>query len=620
MAEFSEKIQALMDDVYAEWQKEENKGKGKWDVLEGFSEAHQIAVVFGNFNYQVENGGIEQWIYNGYFHDDAEKLTEHLEIGAKTDERCRTILDRIYKLDQYAQETDCDRDGYFYDPDDDGESSFIGDAINCEAFDSWYYERCGKEDWWATVCGIIDKTEAHGLAPSVQYELNDAEVDPYDGEPEWAIRAKYCYAGENKERIIETVDYPASKERIDALIKNAGINGIDRQIFFIESIETVIPGLDVMLPDVVNINEINYLAAKIMEMSGDGRGMYAAIIDVKKPIEDMAQLINLAFSDNINRFDVQPAFSEEMYGDFLVNNWLQDKHADAFNRLDNSSDPGDSALARHIEKLEKNIDIAAFGRAAAKEENGVFTNYGYVTGGDGLLEIYRSPEDIPVELFVYDEYPAELRSLSKYITPDADKSELAYLADIIAGMDGEQRRLFDAVAESGWHCNNVTEIINMTQSLDCFTLQPAFNESQYGEYRLMRDWEESREAIARLEKSDNSADRALAKHAVLLNRCADEETYGYHAMKDSGGVMTQHGFLVMDEVPKEIYRGVQDLPAEYRAETAAPEKPRASVDRTVPGEKTSVLEQIAEHREAQRTAGENREIPAPGKKKTEPDL
>ena len=53
MADFREKIQNLMDEVYNEWQKEENKGKGKWDVLNGFSEAHQIAVVFGNFMFML---------------------------------------------------------------------------------------------------------------------------------------------------------------------------------------------------------------------------------------------------------------------------------------------------------------------------------------------------------------------------------------------------------------------------------------------------------------------------------------------------------------------------------------------------------------------------------------
>ena len=172
MAEFSDKIQALMDEMYDKWQKGDNKSK--WEVLDDFSEAHKIAVVFGNFNYQVENGGIEQWIYNGYFQDDAEKFIEFLEIGAETDDRCRNILDKVYQLDQYAHETDCDRYGNFYDSDNDGDSSFIGDIINCDKFDSWYYENCGKDDWWSTVCGIIDKAEAR-LALTEQHEHTAAK-------------------------------------------------------------------------------------------------------------------------------------------------------------------------------------------------------------------------------------------------------------------------------------------------------------------------------------------------------------------------------------------------------------------------------------------------------------
>ena len=152
MSASGEKIQALMDEVYDEWRKEDNEGKGKWDILGEFSEAHQIAVTFGNFNYQVENGGISQWIYNGYFHDDAEKFTEYLEIGAQTAERCKTILDKVYMLDQYARETDCDRDGYYRDHEDrDGEGGVIGEMIDGDGFDTWYYANCGKDDWWKTV-------------------------------------------------------------------------------------------------------------------------------------------------------------------------------------------------------------------------------------------------------------------------------------------------------------------------------------------------------------------------------------------------------------------------------------------------------------------------------------
>jgi hypothetical protein len=77
------------------------------------------------------------------------------------------MLDRVYKLDHYARETDCDRYGNFRDLDnEDGDSSFIGDMINCDAFDTWYYKHCGEDGWWEAVCGIIDKAEERESAVS----------------------------------------------------------------------------------------------------------------------------------------------------------------------------------------------------------------------------------------------------------------------------------------------------------------------------------------------------------------------------------------------------------------------------------------------------------------------
>lgn len=161
--------------------------------------------------------------------------------------------------------------------------------------------------------------------------------------------------------------------------------------------------------------------------------------------------------------------------------------------------------------------------------------------------------------------PAELRSLSKVIPTDADKSELAYLAAKVRNMDGDHRNVFDSVVEAGRHCGSVAEIINLTENLDCFDLMPSFSESGYGAYRLERDWEACEEVFERLEHSSNPAERELAKLITRLERCADEVAYGYQIAEEEGGVFTSHGYLTGGEDFKEIYRGTQDIPAEYRA-------------------------------------------------------
>jgi len=415
MAAFGDKIQALMDEVYTEWQKEENKGKGKWDVLDGFSAAHQIAVVLGNFNYQVENGGLEQWIYNGYFHDDAEKLIEYLEIGAESDERCRTILDRIYKLDQYAQETDCDRYGNFYD--EDGESSFIGDMINCGTFDTWYYEKCDEDNWWQVVCGIIDKVEGRESAL--------VRKDEHDGENAATHSPLRVYIENLHDDSIGgfTMPLPTTMEALQPFFDGAEITGW--QDMKVWEVRSDINGLGDAINKTINktvspdtLDELNYLAARIQGMSESGLDIFCANIEAGRNCGSVTEMINLTFSENLNCFDVQPAFNAEQYGDFLVNMWIQDEHADAFNRLNDSDDPADRALAAHIEKLEAHIDKAAFGRTTVKEENGVFTNHGYLTGGDGMQDLYKEPEDIPAEYRLLSRQDEIVRPLVKIENTD----------------------------------------------------------------------------------------------------------------------------------------------------------------------------------------------------------
>ena len=762
MADIQDKIQSLMTEVYNEWQKDENRGKDKWDVLDNFSEAHKIAVTFGNFNYQVENGGISQWIYNGYFHDDAEKLTEYLESGAGLDERCQKILDTIYKLDQYAQETGCDRDGYYIDPDDeDSESQFIGDMINCDAFDTWYYENCGGDDWWVTVSGVIEKVTGHefDVISSENIPLNPIEGEEIvtlrefldkrrgasidamtqggylyltgeqtqnfesltvvtshlgmrgseetrpldDGLLNGVVQVRNFYEEANEYAIIVDEIEGArliAQERSEAEVSgkehsayeprqgdgDVGLEGYaadkDTPIHlfnvYIENIHNRnIGGFTIPLPtspadirpfldsteivdwrdmlisdafapdgsdlwpltnklsDMVyatemtphKLNELNYLAVRVEGLDGYEQEIFLANIEADRNCGSIAEMINLTFSDNINKFDVQPAFSPEMYGEFLVEQLYQDVHADAFDRLKDSDNEQNKDLAAYIEKLEQHADLKKVGLTAAKEENGVFTKQGYLRGGDeGLLEIYRSPEDIPQEHIIMHEYPEELRYLTKHIPPDADRAELEYLAAKIQNMDAEQMKVFEAVVEAGMHCGSVAEIINTTENLDCFNLRFVSGEEEYGMRRLEQDYDDASAALQRLEKSADPADRALVKHIMILSRAVDDGMYGHHAAKEEGGIFTNQGLLTLEATPHIVYLGTQDLPA-YRSSQPITDIPneratdRTAADKSSPDAKPSVLAQIAEHRETQRREPQQpRDTSTPDKKKSDPEL
>lgn len=62
--------QELMDEVYGFWNSPEGEGLDKAElidtVLEKFGKKHVYALVAGNLNYQVCNGGFQQWVDNGY--------------------------------------------------------------------------------------------------------------------------------------------------------------------------------------------------------------------------------------------------------------------------------------------------------------------------------------------------------------------------------------------------------------------------------------------------------------------------------------------------------------------------------------------------------------------------
>jgi hypothetical protein len=100
------------------------------------------------------------------------------------------------------------------------------------------------------------------------------------------------------------------------------------------------------------INELNYLAARVEEIAARGEdggiGIFLANIEAGKNCRSIAEMINLTFNENLNCFDALPVHSAEDYGDILVNNFLQDEHAEAFNRLNESEDPKDRAFFAHM--------------------------------------------------------------------------------------------------------------------------------------------------------------------------------------------------------------------------------------------------------------------------------
>jgi hypothetical protein len=156
-----------------------------------------------------------------------------------------------------------------------------------------------------------------------------------------------------------------------------------------------------MSPD--TLDELNYLAARLQTLQeGNGHEIFAAAVETNRYTGGVTELLNLTLDENLNRFDLLPALSNEQYGEFLID-FAGDEHANAFNRLESSDNTEDNDLAKYIEKLEKYVDKAAYGRDAIKAENGVLTENGLLMGGGGFQEMYHGPLDIPTEYRVFTE-------------------------------------------------------------------------------------------------------------------------------------------------------------------------------------------------------------------------
>lgn len=125
--------QQLMNEAYDEWQK--HKEWSKTDFMDSLDDIHREAVALGNMNYQVQNGGWEQWHDNGYsFQFDL--VDDVLEkIGTRTSTEARRILGQVMEI---IEQMGGARSGGFEFGGDEDETMDLREQL--DEFDDQYYE------------------------------------------------------------------------------------------------------------------------------------------------------------------------------------------------------------------------------------------------------------------------------------------------------------------------------------------------------------------------------------------------------------------------------------------------------------------------------------------------
>lgn len=141
MSEKTDTWQSLMDSAYNEWQSKKIPRKN-W--LNSIDELHKEAVLLGNLNYQVCNGGFYQWVSNGYGLEVNEVMsllnTIYNEHGI---DLCRQVYDMVNEIEPFIDtDKECEGcSGYYlvgdYDDNDDTEEEF---GNICDIMDDKFYE------------------------------------------------------------------------------------------------------------------------------------------------------------------------------------------------------------------------------------------------------------------------------------------------------------------------------------------------------------------------------------------------------------------------------------------------------------------------------------------------
>ena len=200
------------------------------------------------------------------------------------------------------------------------------------------------------------------------------------------------------ELVGEWVMFPTTAEEMKEVFKRIGIGqrddfGQPYEEWFITDYDCYVDGLYSKLGEYENLDELNYLASKLDEMSDSEYAQFQAGMEMGDHCGSLQEIINL--TENLDCYEVYPHIED--YDD-LGRYYIEELE-----------------VMQVPEHLQNYIDYEAYGRDVAMDENGSFTDQGYVRDtGDRFCEYYDGergsiPDEYRVMAF-QDDLPEEEKS------------------------------------------------------------------------------------------------------------------------------------------------------------------------------------------------------------------
>jgi len=319
----------------------------------------------------------------------------HLEMGDYLYPEDRSRMEEIKQADPAAVVVN----GYY--------SGYLGEDMNLDELTAGV--RRHYENGYSNI-GEFIKAHAAGLPFSEKAYRDGEEPDPYifDGsmsmeDYELMHRMIENERSERMEQPIlsgylsnlgkytegrpagEWVSFPTTAEHLKEVFDRIGIDGKNYGELHITEYQSSIAGLAGKLTELESLDELNYLSELLKMQFDDDREKFVAAMAYGDHTRDLQDIINLA--QNLDCYWLYPSVqSEEDYGHYLIE------------ELDELELP---------EEAKKYFMYEEYGRDAAINDGGRFTEQGYIYNNRNTFTQWYDGRDVPVEYRVTPQPPVQ---------------------------------------------------------------------------------------------------------------------------------------------------------------------------------------------------------------------